>query len=167
MRDKVRGANGGDIEVLGIADIPLELGGVCFFQTAIVWGILPNGILGQDFMLKFASRIDYKKMLIETSVNTIPCWVGGESESVSNVVLQDTVKIPPWSCHHVTVDISKADTLSDTGLLQFSGSLLKSKEVCIVEGIVDTSSRQATVQIVNIGESEALWYTSRHLGVIL
>ena len=29
MRDKVRGANGRDIEVLGIADIPLELGGVC------------------------------------------------------------------------------------------------------------------------------------------
>ena len=73
MRDKVRGANGGDIEVLGIADIPLELDGVCFFETAIVCGILPDGILGQDFMLKFASRIDYKKMLIETSVNTIPC----------------------------------------------------------------------------------------------
>ena len=165
MRDKVRGANGGDIEVLGIADIPLELGGVCFFQTAIVCGILPDGILGQDFMLKSASRIDYKKMLIETSVNTIPCWVGGESESVSNVVLQDTVKIPPWSCHHVTVDISKADTLSDTGLLQSSGSLLKSKEVCIVEGIVDTSSRQATVQIVNIGDSEATIFSGTPVGI--
>ena len=44
MRDKVRGANGGDIEVLGIADIPLELGGVCFFMTAIVCNILPDGI---------------------------------------------------------------------------------------------------------------------------
>ena len=50
MKDKVRGANGGDIEVLGIADIPLELGGVCFFQTAIVCSILQDGILGQDFI---------------------------------------------------------------------------------------------------------------------
>ena len=91
-------------------------------------------------MLKFASRIDYKKMLIETSVNTIPCWVGGEFESVSNIVLQDTVKIPPWFCHHVTDDISKADTITHKGLLQSSGSLLKSKEVCFVEGIVGTSS---------------------------
>ena len=73
MKDKIRGANGGDIEALGLADIPLELGGVCFFQTAIVCSILPDGILGQDFMLKFASRIDYKKMLVETNVNTIPC----------------------------------------------------------------------------------------------
>ena len=136
-----------------------------FFQTAIVCGVLPDGILGQDFMLKFASRIDYKKMLIETSANTKPCWVGGESESVSNVVLQDTVKIPPWSCHHVTVDISKADILSDTGLLQSSGSLLKSKEVCLVEGIVDTSSRQATVQIVNIGESEATIFSGTPVGI--
>ena len=30
MTDKVRGANGGDIEVLGIADIQLKLGGVFF-----------------------------------------------------------------------------------------------------------------------------------------
>ena len=44
MRDKVQGANGGDIEMLGIADLPLELGGVCFFQTAIGCGILPDGI---------------------------------------------------------------------------------------------------------------------------
>ena len=164
MRDKVRGANGGDIEVLGIADLPLELGGVCFFQTAIVCGILPDGILGQDFMLKFASRIDYRKMLIETSVNTIPCYVGGESEAVSNVVLQQTVKIPPWSCHNVTVDITKADVLSDTGILQHSSSLLKSKEVCLIEGIVETDGHQAVVQIVNIGESEATLFSGTPVG---
>ena len=47
MTDKVRGANGGDIEVLGLADIQLKLGGVCFCQTAIVCDILPDGILGK------------------------------------------------------------------------------------------------------------------------
>ena len=51
LTDKVRGANGGDIEVLGIADIQLKLGGVCFCQTAIVCDILPDGILGQDFTI--------------------------------------------------------------------------------------------------------------------
>ena len=164
MRDKVRGANGGDIEVLGIADIPLELGGVCFFQTAIVCNILPDGILGQDFMLKFASRIDYRKMMIETSVNTIPCWVGGESESVSNVIIQDTIKIPPWSCHHVTVSIPKADTLADSGLIIPSRSLLKSKDVSLVDGIVDTSGSLATVQMINLGDADATIYFGTPVG---
>ena len=44
ITDKVRGANGGNIEVLGIADIQLKLGGVCFCQTTIVCDILPDGI---------------------------------------------------------------------------------------------------------------------------
>ena len=37
--------------VLGIADIQLKLGGVCFCQTAIVCDTLPDGIHRQDFML--------------------------------------------------------------------------------------------------------------------
>ena len=164
MRDKVRGANGGDIEVLGITDIRLELGGVCFFQTAIVCNILPDGILGQDFMLKFASRIDYRKMMIETSVNTIPCWVGGESESVNNVIIQDTIKIPPWSCHHVTVSIPRADTLADSGLIIPSRSLLKSKDVSLVDGIVDTSGSLATVQMINLGDADATIYSGTPVG---
>ena len=155
MKDKVRGANGGDIEVLGIADLPLELGGVCFFQTAIVCSILPDGILGQDFMLKFASRIDYRKMLIETSVNSVPCWVGGETESVCSILVQDTVTIPAWSCHCVTVNIPKANTLADSGIVMPSRSLLKSKNVCLVEGIIDTSNRHATIQLINIGETDS------------
>ncbi|MEW8542500.1 MAG: hypothetical protein AB2693_03115, partial [Candidatus Thiodiazotropha sp.] len=164
MRDKVRGANGGDIEVLGLADIPLELGGVCFFQTAIVCSILPDGILGQDFMLKYASRIDYGKMLIETCVNTIPCRVGGESESVSRVILHDTLKMPPWSCRHVTVSIPQADSLSESGILIPSSSLLKSKDVCLVEGIVHTSSREATIQLINLCETEVTVFSGTSVG---
>ena len=34
MKDKIRGANGDDIEVLDLADFPLELGGVCFFPDS-------------------------------------------------------------------------------------------------------------------------------------
>ena len=67
-------------------------------------------------------------------------------------------------CHHVTVGISKANTLSDTGLLQSPGSLLKSKKVCLFEGIVDTSNKQAAVQIVNIGKSEATIFSGTPVG---
>ena len=97
-------------------------------------------------------------------MNTIPCYVGGDSEAVSNFVLQQTVKIPSWSCHNVTVDITKADVLSDTGILQHSSSLLKSKEVCLIEGIVETDRHQAVVQIVNIGESEATLFSGTPVG---
>ena len=74
MREKVRGANGGDIEVLGIADFPLVLGGVCFFQTAILCGILPDGIFGQDFMLKFASRLQEDAHRDQCEHHTMLCW---------------------------------------------------------------------------------------------
>ena len=164
MTDKVRGANGGDIEVLGIADIQLKLGGVCFCQTAIVCDILPDGILGQDFMLRFASRIDYKKLQIETSVNTIPCWIGGEAESVSQVIIQETTKLPPWSCCNIMVNIPKADALSESGYLIPSIPLLQNKGVYLVEGIINTSSKPATIQLINFGETEATVFSNTKVG---
>ena len=51
MKDKIRGANGSDIEVLDLADIPLELGRVCFFQTAIVSSILRTSCLSLQVAL--------------------------------------------------------------------------------------------------------------------
>ena len=164
MTDKVRGANGGDIEVLGIADIQLKLGGVCFCQTAIVCDILPDGILGQDFMLRFASRIDYKKLQIETSVNTIPCWIGGEAESVSQVIIQETTKLPPWSCCNIMVNIPKADALSESGYLIPSIPLLQKKGVYLVEGIINTFSKPATIQLINFGETEATVFSNTKVG---
>ena len=162
MRDKVRGVNGRDIDVIGIADIPLELGGVCFFQRAIVCGILPDGILGRDFsLLKFATHTDYKKMLIETSVNTIPYWVGGES--VSNVVLQDSPNSPHGPAI-ILLLIYPNRIHCSTQASSNRQVLLKSKEVCFFEGIIDTSSRQATVYIVNIGESEVTIFFGTPVG---
>ena len=74
------------------------------------------------------------------------------------------LRFPPWSYHNVTVDISKADVLSDTGILQHSSSLLKRKEVCLIEGIVETDRHQAVVQIVNIGDSEATLFSGTPVG---
>ena len=65
-------------------------------------------------------------------------------------LIQDTINIPPWSCHHVTVSIPKADTLADSGLIIPSRSLLKSKDVSLVDGIVDTSGSLVTVKMLNL-----------------
>ncbi len=73
----VKGANGADISVHGYTNIDLELGGSSFKQPIIVCDILPDGVLGQDFLLKFANKIDYKKLTIDTGVARIPCWIGG------------------------------------------------------------------------------------------
>lgn len=165
IKEKVRGANGSDIQVSGIADIPLQLGGICFFQTVIVCNILPDGILGQDFMLKFASRIDYKKMLVETSMNTIPCWIGGEAESVSHVLLSDTITVPPMSSRLVSVQLPNADRLTDAGLITASKSLLRSKDTYLVEGVIATTSTLATAQVINVGEVEAKLFSGTPLGI--
>ena len=115
-------------------------------------------------MLRFASRMDYKKLQIETSVNTIPCWIGGEAESVSQVIIQETTKLPPWSCCNIIVSIPKADVLSEAGYLIPSIPLLQNKSVYLVEGIINTSSKPATIQLINFGETEATVFSNIKVG---
>ena len=61
--------------MLGIADLPLELGGVCFFQTAIVCGILPDVILGQEFMRSLQAELTTGRCsLDQCEHHTMLCW---------------------------------------------------------------------------------------------
>lgn len=151
----VKGANGADISVHGYTDIDLELGGSSFKQSIIVCDILPDGVLGQDFLLKFANKIDYKKLTIDTGVARIPCWIGGETEAISHVLLMNATVVPPLSSMLVTVELPNFDKLSGAALVTRSRNLVKSKNTIVVEGVIDATERTTTVRVINVGDIEA------------
>ncbi len=164
MTQKVKGANGVDIDVQGYTDIMFELGGGCFKQSTIVCDILPDGVLGQDFLLKYASRIDYKRLLIDTSIASIPCWIGGETEAISRVLLVNTTIVPPFTTMLVDVELPNFDKLSGAGLVTRSSNLIRGKDTVVVEGVIDTTERLTRLRVINVGENEAKLFPSTPLG---
>ncbi len=130
------------------------MGGAHFKQFIIVCDILPDGVLGQDFLLKYASKIDYRRLLIDTAIASIPCWIGGETEAVSRVLLIHTTVVPPLSSMLVDVEVPDFDRLSRAGLVTRSRNLMKSKDTVVVEGVIDATDRITTLRLITSGTLE-------------
>ena len=78
----MQGANGQEIEILGKIRTTLVLNDFSFEVDAIVCDILPDGILGQGFLLNHATSIDYKNNTIYTEKARIKCWTGGQARAI-------------------------------------------------------------------------------------
>lgn len=62
-------ASGNIIQCHGAIDTKICLGGFEFEQTLIICDIHQDGIIGQDFLLKYAETISYKHGRINTKFN--------------------------------------------------------------------------------------------------
>ena len=71
-----------------VIDTKICLGGFEFEQTLIICDIHQDGIIGQDFLLKYAETISYKHGRINTKFNELNCWLGDESMAACRVVVR-------------------------------------------------------------------------------
>ena len=152
--DKMLGANGHEIDIYGRTTLQLTFGDTTFQTSLIMCDIVPDGIIGQDFLLRHASRIDYKSLAIFTNQGRIKCWIGGEAEARSRVLTTDNVHIPPMSVKNVVVKIEKLQSFPELILVMSPEDSLKQNTVRIVEGIIETRDDQLPITIVNSSDKE-------------
>ncbi|XP_053376865.1 uncharacterized protein LOC128547752 [Mercenaria mercenaria] len=154
ISNTMQGANGHGIELYGRIRVTLRLGDSSFDTHAIVCDIVPDGILGQDFLLRHASNIDYDKTTIFTDRTPINCWVGGEAQTRCRVLTTSEVQIPPISLVRTPIQIENAETLSDLALMCSSKSLLSGKSTIAVEGVIQPYNKSPGICLVNTSEKE-------------
>ena len=154
VTNKILGANGQEIKVYGQATLEIMMGDVMYKQLTLVCDIMPDGILGQDFLLKHATGIDYRSICIYTPQTKIPCWIGGEAEGRCQIITKSNICIPPSSGIVSTVTIPNVQMLSKVVLLMTLPSIAKSKSTYLVEGITDLPGEDVEVHLINAGEEE-------------
>ena len=71
-----------DCQIKDAAQMKILFSDKIFEHNVLVCDILPEGILCQDFLLKYILKIDYRKLCICLEIMEIPCWIGGEAEMV-------------------------------------------------------------------------------------
>lgn len=154
MENPMLGANGQPIEVLGQIPTTITLEDSDFEVCAIICDIVPDGILGQDFLLKHATSIDYSNSTIYTDINQIKCWVGGEAQTRCRVLTTCSTSLPPLSMMKVLVAVENFETLSDLALFCASKSFIQSKNTFPVEGILSLDGSEVSIWLMNTSEEE-------------
>ena len=159
----VHDASGNKIKTFGTVDVKLVLAGHEFEQRVTVCEISQDGIIGQDFLLKYANTINYKQGIIQTIYNEIPCYVGNKSESTCSIVVRRTTIIPSNSAAWLPVDILGCERLNKYGLVE--PTLIGEGTCTIIPGIVNTTVSDTVVNIVNCSEVPITLHAKQSVGV--
>lgn len=129
LSKKLRDVNGNDLVILGSAEIPVKFKQEVYKIPVLVCDISQDVILGQDFLLKYACKIDYQKLQIVIGSETLNCWTGGNAAMVCRVQIKETTTLPPQSQMAIPVNIPYAWKLTETALVEPSIELMEKKDV--------------------------------------
>ena len=94
----------------------------------------------------------------------MPCWVASDEHMTCRVVVQAETTIPAWSEKIMRINIQNAGFLADTGFLQPSPDVIRSKEILMIAGVVPTRSNQVQVRVVNFSDAEVTLHPKQNLG---
>ena len=161
---QIKDANGKNLKTYGTAQMKILFCDKIFEHNVLICDILPEGILGQDFLLKYVLKIDYKKLCLCLETMKIPCWIGGEAEMVCLVQARETIQIPPESQVFIPVNIPKIECLSRFGVLEPSVDLFETCEITLTPGIIDTQAPEKIISVLNCGDQNVTIYPNMKLG---
>ena len=146
----MQGVDGKNLNVYGYANINISFDGNHVLHSVIVCDITPEGILGQDFLLKHIKTWDLDVPCLRTRQNTvIPLATGGETQTVCSVLIKDKTQIPPRSVCFVPVDIVNCQNLAANGYVEGICSETSPDQMTVVPGIVNPHQEETDIAIMN------------------
>ena len=149
----MQGVDGKNINVYGYTNINISFDANHVLHTVIVCDITPEGILGQDVLLKHIKTWDLDVPCLRTRQNTvIPLATGGETQAVCRVLIKDKTQILPHSVSFVSVDIVNGKHLAANGYVEGISSDFSEKQVTVVPGIVDPHQEEKGLAVMNKGD---------------
>ncbi|KAH3868123.1 hypothetical protein DPMN_031262 [Dreissena polymorpha] len=128
------------MEVSESVDLIIRMATERFDHTFIACEMKTDGILGQDFLKQYVDSINYKRSCLVMGKKVVPLWTGGQANQICRVQLQETVKLPPYSRRMVSDEIPPKEHLSPIGMIEPSFDLKAHREICIMGGLIDTTS---------------------------
>ena len=156
-------ASGNIIQCHGAIDTKICLGGFEFEQTLIICDIHQDGIIGQDFLLKYAETISYKHGRINTKFNEINCWLGDESMTACRVVVRRTITIPSLTATWLPIDIPGSENLTKYGYVE--ANVKPASDLAIIPGILDLQMTEKCLSIINHSENAITLYAKQPVGM--
>jgi hypothetical protein len=155
-------AGSNQINCHGQTALEVTLNGCNFNIDVLVCDISQDGIIGQDFLLKYVEIIDYKSGKLVTHCNEIPCFVGSEKSFSCRVIVRRTIVIPANSAAFVSVGISNKDKLTKYSLAEPIGSA--NPHCLMLPGVLTTNDSDLKINYVNCSDSSVTLHENQSVG---
>ena len=162
LHHSVSDVNGSSMKVYGKTIVKLKVGKLTYNHPVIICDMIPDGILGQDFLLAHIQTIDYGQHIMKTSNDTIQCWTGGVGNKcmTCRITVREQVQVEPQSSTWVNVDISNKEHLSPIGHVQGN----QSTSLHLMEGIVSVKEENIQLNILNCEDEPVTIHLGSDIG---
>ena len=160
----VQDINGNCLHVYGLLDVDIKMDEKILNHHFLICDIAEEGIIGQDFLLKFIDKIDYKGLRLITGNGDISCWIGGEAEMISRVTVKRTTQLQPNTVTWVPINVLKSEFLAEDGIIEVSHSISETHRVCLISGIVNTRADDKYIPVINFDDSETILNINTDIG---
>ena len=140
--------------------MPIEFNGKIFSQRSVICDIGQDGILGQDFLLRYVSKINYKHYLLHTDQGDIQCQIYGKTDMTCRIEVRRTTIVPPHSGIWLPVDIPGCEGLTTYG---YAEPVQNKHNLSMIPGVLDLSEKQ--VSVVNCTEEPITLHAKQHISV--
>ncbi|KAK3588123.1 hypothetical protein CHS0354_012180 [Potamilus streckersoni] len=116
----VQDINSNRLHVYGLIDADIKMNEKTFNYQFLVCDITEEGIIGQDLLLRFVDKIDYKGLRLITGIGDISCWIVGEAEMISRVTVRRTTQLQANTVTWVLIHVLKSEFLAEDGIIEVS-----------------------------------------------
>ncbi|CAC5426210.1 Transposon Ty3-I Gag-Pol polyprotein [Mytilus coruscus] len=162
-KSEIFDVNGNKVFAIGSIILELMLGQEIFSQNFMICNINQDGILGQNFLLKEVSKVNYQRMVLHTIHNQeIQCWIGGKANMICRVEIKDNMTIPPMTSTMMPVEIPGVNHLTEYGFIE--GTTGTAKSTLTIPGIINTQDQAHFINVVNYGDNEVKLYKKETIG---
>ena len=157
--------NDNEIHTYGVYNIQIQLQNNSYKQTFLVCDIEQDGIIGQNFLLKYVNKINLKtQRLIMEDKSEIQCWLGGAANAVCQVKVCEMTTIPAQSGIMVKVEIKGSKDTPGHGYVEGDEKLEKEHGIYLVPGVVDSMICEQTINILNVNDRPVVLHKNQNIG---
>ena len=126
--------------------------------------MLIDAIIGQDFLCRYITKIDYKHLALCTDNTKIPCWLGGEYQMTCRVLVKASMDIPPLCETVIPIDVPQSEHLSQHGFIDSVTDKNDDKHYKLVEGVINNRNTEKFARVINYSQNPVTLHPNTVIG---
>ena len=164
--EKLMLADGSDLPVLGMIDVPLRLTSITVKHRFLVCCIESEGLLGFDFFKRNKCDLLYEaEALVVRGVQVPITEERGENRSY-RVTSYRTVTVPAWTEMVVEGRINKRGTSTSHGVVEPLKSFHSKTNLMIGRLLVDSSKPTVPIRVMNASNEDQILYKDTGMAIV-
>lgn len=149
---KLRMADGSEVRILGIINLPLFIDDQVIHQLMLVADIEIPAVLGFGFMNKNKCIIDVSRRTMELNNQCIPCQLDCQVPSLFRITVRETVTIPSQS-EMIIPAKSVGTILSGTNFaIDSTTDKLKNKGILVAKSLCSLANDIVPLRFINVSD---------------